>query len=74
MSTQKMITIKRVSIRGHDLLEQPVSEAIDTLTKAMNDRKWVFVDARKINETSALNEQLLVNAETVQISNGLVGG
>lgn len=74
MSNRK-ITIKRVSVKGHDVMELEVNEAITTLKKAMDtDRKWVFVDARKINDSSAIDENLLYAAENVQIANGLVGG
>lgn len=71
----KKILIKRVSVKGHDVMELDPAEAVTALKNAMDrERKWVFIDAHKVNDSSALNEGMLADAETIQIANGLVGG
>lgn len=71
----RMVELKIVSPKGHDLLELDAVSAVTEIQRQVTDNnKWAFLDGNMVEDTSDLTIDQIVNAEEIQLTNRLIGG
>lgn len=68
------ITIKMVSPKGHDLLTLTRDNALDEVKALTGAGKWLFIDGNIVENPAQLTVDDLVRADTLTMTNQLVGG
>ena len=68
------VKILMVSARGHDVLEMEPEAALTRLQDEVRNGKWLYIDGNLKEDVAGINLNDIVQAENIQLANGLVGG
>ena len=71
--TEKQVTLKITSSKGHDEFVGTAKEALDRLLEEAENGKWVFIDGRHAAPESVTLDAL-TGAKDITLTNSLVGG
>jgi len=72
---ERMVKVKIVSARGHDVLDLTVDDALSEIKRQARDNsKWIFMDDELVSDIDSLTHERVGNANSIMLSNQLVGG